>query len=142
MRRRLILHEQDLLAKGFLPHTLWTSILFTCICFWTDLLCLLVQLLVIRLQLQALRVYKYTKIQGPWFQRNYVIARDQKLFTWHVISIIVCSSQDTFAYNESFHFLSLIFGWRPHVYYLWISGETLIKRSIYLSISEKPSNNP
>ena len=25
-----------------------------------------------------LRVYKYTKIQGPRFQRNYIIARDQK----------------------------------------------------------------
>ena len=29
-------------------------------------------------QLQAIRVYKYTKIQGPRFQRNYIIARDQK----------------------------------------------------------------
>ena len=27
---------------------------------------------------QAIRVYKYTKIQGPRFQRNYIIARDQK----------------------------------------------------------------
>ena len=33
---------------------------------------------VIRLLSQAIRVYKYTKIQGPWFQRNYIIARDQK----------------------------------------------------------------
>ena len=32
----------------------------------------------IRLWSQALRVYKYTKIQGPRFQRNYIIARDQK----------------------------------------------------------------
>ena len=29
------------------------------------------------------------KIQGPRFQRNYIIAKDQKNeFTWHVISII------------------------------------------------------
>ena len=33
--RWLILHEQDLLAKGFLPPNLSTSILF--ICFWIDL---------------------------------------------------------------------------------------------------------
>ena len=32
----------------------------------------------IRLRSQAIRVYKYTKIQGPRFQRNYLIARDQK----------------------------------------------------------------
>ena len=32
----------------------------------------------IRVQWQARRVYKYTKIQGPPFQRNYIIARDQK----------------------------------------------------------------
>ena len=32
----------------------------------------------IRLRSQAIRVYKYTKIQGPRFQRNYIIARDQK----------------------------------------------------------------
>ena len=34
----------------------------------------------IRLQSQAIRVYKYTKIQGPRFQRNYIIARDQKSY--------------------------------------------------------------
>ena len=27
---------------------------------------------------QAIRMYKYTKIQGPRFQRNNIIARDQK----------------------------------------------------------------
>ena len=32
----------------------------------------------IRLRSQAIRVYKYMKIQGPRFQRNYIIARDQK----------------------------------------------------------------
>ena len=31
-----------------------------------------------RLRSQAIRVYKYTKIQGPRFQRNNIIARDQK----------------------------------------------------------------
>ena len=42
-----------------------------------------------RLRSQAIRVYKYTKILGPLFQRNYIIARDQKNeFTWHVIPII------------------------------------------------------
>ena len=30
-------------------------------------------------------MYKYTKIQGPRFQRNYIIARDQKTDgTWHM----------------------------------------------------------
>ena len=53
-----------------------------------------------RLRSQAIRVYKYTEIQGPGFQRNYIITGDKtKLFTWHVISIIAenytaCSSQD------------------------------------------------
>ena len=32
----------------------------------------------IRLRSQAVRVYEYTKIQGTRFQRNYIIARDQK----------------------------------------------------------------
>ena len=32
----------------------------------------------IRLRSQAIRVYKYTKIQGPRFQRNNIIARDPK----------------------------------------------------------------
>ena len=31
-----------------------------------------------RLRSQAIRVYKYTKNQGPRFQRNYIIARDQR----------------------------------------------------------------
>ena len=33
----------------------------------------------IRLRSQAIRVYKSAKIQGPRFQRNYIIARDQKV---------------------------------------------------------------
>ena len=32
----------------------------------------------IRLRSQALSVYKYTKIHGPQFERNYIIAKDQK----------------------------------------------------------------
>ena len=32
----------------------------------------------IRLWLQAIRVYKNTKVQRPRLQRNYIIARDQK----------------------------------------------------------------
>ena len=32
----------------------------------------------VRLRSQAIRLYKYTKIQGPRFQRNYIIVRDQK----------------------------------------------------------------
>ena len=32
----------------------------------------------IRLRSQVIRVYKYTKIHGPRFQRNYIIARDQQ----------------------------------------------------------------
>ena len=34
--------------------------------------------LLISLQLQAICVYKYTKIQVPWFQRNNIIVRYQK----------------------------------------------------------------
>ena len=30
------------------------------------------------LQSQAIRLYNYTKIQGPRFERNYIIARDKK----------------------------------------------------------------
>ena len=33
----------------------------------------------IRLQSQAIRLYKYTKIQEPRLQRNYTISRDQKV---------------------------------------------------------------
>ena len=55
-------------------------------------------------------MYKYTKIQGPRFQRNYIIARDQKsysVYTWHVISVIAENKSHAyhktqlFAYNES-----------------------------------------
>ena len=31
-----------------------------------------------RLRTQAIRLYKYTKIQGPRLQRNYIFARDKK----------------------------------------------------------------
>ena len=57
----------------------------------------------IRLRPQDTRVYKYTKIQGPRFQRNYVIARDLKsdLHDTSFQSSPHCSSQDPFAYNES-----------------------------------------
>ena len=39
---------------------------------------------------QAKRMYKYTKIQGPQFQRNYIkcCQISKKWLTWHVISII------------------------------------------------------
>ena len=54
-------------------------------------------------------MYKYTKIQGPRFQRNYIIARDQKsysVYTWHVIAVIADNKSHAyhktyFAYNES-----------------------------------------
>ena len=76
MRRRLILHEQDLLAEGFLLPTLSRSILF--ICFWTDLVRVLATN-VIRLRSQAIRVYKYTKFKGLDYREiNYIIAKDQK----------------------------------------------------------------
>ena len=32
-----------------------------------------------RLRSQAIRLYKYTKIQVSWFQRNYIIAKDPKV---------------------------------------------------------------
>ena len=32
---------------------------------------------------QAIRVYKYTKIQGPRFQRNNIIAREKKVSDLH-----------------------------------------------------------
>ena len=45
----------------------------------------------IRLRSQAIRVYKYRKIQGPRFQKNYIVARDKKidLHGTSIISIIV-----------------------------------------------------
>ena len=55
-------------------------------------------------------MYKYTKIQGPRFQRNYIIARDQRS-DLHGTSfqslpkITACSSQDSFAYSESLQHL-------------------------------------
>ena len=64
----------------------------------------------IRLRSQAIRVYKYTKIQGPRFQGNYIIARDQRS-DLHGTSfqslpkITACSSQDSFAYSESLQHL-------------------------------------
>ena len=68
--------KQDLLAKGLLRPSLSLSILF--ICFWTDL----VGMLVTNGNMSAVpgykHVYKYMKIQGPWVQRNYIIERDQR----------------------------------------------------------------
>ena len=57
----------------------------------------------------AIRVYiKYTKIQGPRFQRNYIIARDQKsdlhgmsFQSWPKINCILIKRPINFAYNES-----------------------------------------
>ena len=37
----------------------------------------------IRLRSRAIRVYKCTKIQGPRFQRNYIIAREKKVSDLH-----------------------------------------------------------
>ena len=86
MRRRLILREQDLLAKGFLLPILSTSILFTC--FWIDL----VSVLATTRNMSAVAGYmRVTKIQGHRFQRNYIIQWPEikkVIFTWHVISII------------------------------------------------------
>ena len=54
---------------------------------------------------RAIRVYKYTKIQGPRFQRNYIIAREKKGSDLHGTSFqsspkINCTRL-IFAYNES-----------------------------------------
>ena len=67
--------KQDLLAKGFLLPTLSTSILF--VCFWIDL----ARVLATTGNTSAVAGYtrvSITKVQGPRFQRNYTIARDQK----------------------------------------------------------------
>ena len=60
----------------------------------------------IRLRSQAIRVYKYTKIQGPRFQRNYIIVRDKKVIkngtsfqSSPKINRMLISRQ--FAYSES-----------------------------------------
>ena len=58
-----------------LPPTLSTSILF--ICFWIDLVRVLATTGNTPAS-QAIRLYKHTKISGPRFQRNYIIARHQK----------------------------------------------------------------
>ena len=50
-------------------------------------------------------MYKYTKLQGPQFQRNYIIAGDKKSDLHDVITIIAENKSHahhkTFAYNES-----------------------------------------
>ena len=84
------------------------SLLF--ICFWIDL----VRLLATTKNTSAVAdytqgenspwaicVYKYMKIQGPRFQRNYIIARDQKsdFNTWHIISII--AENKSYAHNKT-----------------------------------------
>ena len=71
MRRQSIYTKQDLRAKVFLPPTVSTSKLFTCL--WIDLVRLLTLITDICLRSQATK-----KIQGPRFQRNDIIARDQK----------------------------------------------------------------
>ena len=54
---------------------------------------------------QAIHMYKYTKIQGPQFQRNYIIARDQKSYL-HGMSFQSLTKVNRtlitrpFAYNE------------------------------------------
>ena len=60
----------------------------------------------IRLRSQATHVYKHTKIQGPRFQRSYIIARDQKSDSHGTLfqssSKINCMLiTRPFAYNES-----------------------------------------
>ena len=81
MRRRLIVHETGFTRWRFLLPTLSTSIVLQ------DNNFLFVSELIeyacwrrpeIRLRTQAIRLYKYTKIQGPRLQRNYIFARDQK----------------------------------------------------------------
>ena len=84
MRRRLILNETGFISWRFLLPTLSTSILF--FCFWSDLVCVLATTGNTS-AVAGYGVYKYTKIQGPRFQKNYIIARDQKS-DLHVISII------------------------------------------------------
>ena len=105
MRRQLILHEtkRKLLAKCFLLPTLSTSMLFTCL--WIDLVRMLATP-EISLRSQAIREYKYTKIQGPRFQRNYIIVRDKKVIkngtsfqSSPKINRMLISRQ--FAYSES-----------------------------------------
>ena len=90
MRRRLILQEKyDLLAKGFLLPTLSTSILF--ICFWIDLVRLLVTTGNTSAVARYTRVLKYRKIQGPRFHRNCMMKKSDKCIkwlTWHITSII------------------------------------------------------
>ena len=65
---------------------------------------------------QAIRVYKYTKIQGPRFQKNYIFARDQKKrFKWHVISII--AENKPHAYHK-IHLQSMkVYNTRPAQFY-------------------------
>ena len=60
----------------------------------------------------AIPVYKYTKIQEPWFQRNYIIARDQKIDlhgrSFQSLMKINCMLiTRPFAYNESLQHLPI-----------------------------------
>ena len=80
MSRRLILHEtkQIYSLHVFLFPTLLTSILFTC--FWIDLIRVLATTGNTSAPSQAIRVYKFTKIQRPRFQGNKIIARYRKSY--------------------------------------------------------------
>ena len=81
MRRRSIYTKQDLRAKVFLPPTVSTSKLFTCL--WIDL----VRLLTLTRYMSTVAGYKKNSrasIPEKWHHCQ----RSKKWFTWHVISII------------------------------------------------------
>ena len=102
IRRLLILHETDLLAKGFFLLTLSTLILFTC--FWIDLVYMLV--ITGNMLSQTIRMYEYTKIQGLDSREITSLPEIKKvIYMAHYFNyrrkLTACSSQDPFAYNES-----------------------------------------
>ena len=87
-----------MLAVGTEIHILWgmVGLIIIIIKEWLE----------IRLRLQAIHMYKYTKLQGPRFQRNYIIAGDQKsdlhdMSLQSSLKINYMHITRPFAYNES-----------------------------------------
>ena len=53
-------------------------ILYSTLFFWIDFAHVLATTGDMSVVALAIPMYNYTKIQGPWFERNYIIATDQK----------------------------------------------------------------
>ena len=93
----------------------------------------------------AIRVYiKYTKIQGPRFQRNCIIARDQKsdlhgmsFQSWPKINCILIKRPINFAYNESLQHPTIsVLLIKILIYFQLLSSINLFQSNQYLEAIE------